>query len=263
VPEFFAIPMRAAPHSAKNNRPSPKVSRSEKESDSFPVVGIGASAGGFESISNLLKNLRPDTGLALVIIQHLGPASQSALANLLVKTTRMPVLEIRDGIPVEPNHVYVLTPNYDVLLANRRLRLVRRPSSERVQMPIDHFFQSLAEQEKERAIGVVLSGTGTDGTSGLRAIKGEGGLTLAEADTTAKYFAMPKSAIVAGCVDVIRTAKDIALELESIARHPYVSGRPAAEGEVVKFSGFPEGGGCPHESFLPHPATHWGQFRRV
>ena len=108
-------------------------------------------------------------------------------------------------------------------------------------MPIDHFFQSLAEQEKERAIGVVLSGSGTDGTVGLRAIKDEGGLTLAEADTTAKYFAMPNSAIVAGCVDVIRSAKDIALEIETIARHPYVRGKPAADGEEVKFSGFPEG----------------------
>ena len=139
--------------------PSPaKCLPPSKTRNSFPVVGIGASAGGFESISNLLKNLRPDTGLAFVIIQHLGPESHSALANLLVKTTAMPVLEIRDRMPVEPNHVYVLTPNYDVLLENRMLRLVRRPSSERVHMPIDHFFQSLAEQEKERAIGVVLSG---------------------------------------------------------------------------------------------------------
>jgi two-component system, chemotaxis family, CheB/CheR fusion protein len=241
VPEFSAISMRAAPHSANKNRPSPKVSRSEKERDSFPVVGIGASAGGLESISNLLKNLQPDTGLAFVIIQHLGPASHSALANLLVKTTPMSVLEIRDRMRVQPNHVYVLTPNYDVLLENRRLRLVRRPSSERVHMPIDHFFQSLAEQEKGGAIGVVLSGSGTDGTVGLRAIKDEGGLTLAEADTTAKYFAMPNSAIVAGCVDVIRGAKDIALEIQTIARHPDVRGNPAADGGEVKFSGFPEG----------------------
>jgi two-component system, chemotaxis family, CheB/CheR fusion protein len=233
--------MRAAPRSKKNNRSSPKVSRSAKEGDSFPIVGIGASAGGFESISNLLKNLQPDTGLAFVIIQHLGPAAHSALANLLVKTTPMPVLEIRDRIPIEPNHVYVLTPNYDVILEDRKLRLVRRPSSERLHMPIDHFFQSLAAQERERAVGVVLSGSGSDGTLGLRAIKGEGGLTFAEADTTAKYFAMPNSAIVAGCVDVIRSAKDIALELEAIARHPYVRGTPAADGEEVRFSGFPEG----------------------
>ena len=167
MPEFLAIPMRATPHSANKNRPSPEVSRSEKERDSFPMVGIGASAGGFESISNLLKNLRPDTGLAFVVIQHLGPDSRSTLANLLAKMTLMPVLEIRDRIPVEPNRVYVLTPNYDVLLEDRMLRLVRRPSSERVHMPIDHFFQSLAEQEKDRAIGVVLSGSGTDGTLGI------------------------------------------------------------------------------------------------
>jgi len=159
--------MRAAPRSKKNNRSSPKVSRSAKEGDSFPIVGIGASAGGFESISNLLKNLQADTGLAFVIIQHLGPASHSALANLLDKTTPMPVLEIRDRIPIEPNHVYVLTPNYDVILDDRMLRLVRRPVAERLHMPIDHFFQSLAAQEKERAVGVVLSGSGSDGTLGL------------------------------------------------------------------------------------------------
>lgn len=176
-----------------------------------------------------------------MIIQHLGPASQSALANLLVKTTPMPVLEIRDRIPIESNHVYVLTPNYDVILEDRKLRLVRRPVAERLHMPIDHFFQSLAAQEKERAVGVVLSGSGSDGTLGLRAIKGEGGLTFAEDDTTAKYFAMPNSAIVAGCVDVIRSAKDIALELEAIARHPYVRRTPAADSEEVKFSGFSEG----------------------
>jgi chemotaxis response regulator CheB len=164
MPRFLAIPMRAAPGSKKNNCSSPKVSRSAKERDSFPIVGIGASAGGFESISNLLKNLQPDTGLAFVIIQHLGPASHSALANLLVKTTPMPVLEIRDRISIEPNHVYVLTPNYDVILEDRMLRLVRRPVAERLHMPIDHFFQSLAAQEKERAVGVVLSGSGTDGT---------------------------------------------------------------------------------------------------
>ena len=233
---------------------------------SFPIVGIGASAGGFESISNLLKNLRPDTGLAFVVIQHLGPDSRSTLANLLAKMTLMPVLEIRDRIPVEPNRVYVLTPNYDVLLEDRMLRLVRRPSSERVHMPIDHFFQSLAEQEKDRAIGVVLSGSGTDGTLGFRVIKGEGGLTFAEADTTAKYFAMPNSAIVAGCVDVIRGAKDIALELEAIARHPYVRGKPAGDGEEVKFSGFPEVADALTKVFYllkQHTGVNFAQYKHM
>ena len=232
------MPRGASQDEKKAGRPS-RVSKAGK--DSFPIVGIGASAGGLESISTLLKNLPADTGLAFVIIQHLGPASQSALASLLVKTTSMPVLELADGMPVAPNHVYVLTPNFDVILENRKLRLVRRPSSERVHMPIDHFFQSLAEQEKERAIGVVLSGTGTDGTLGLRAIKGQDGLTFAEADTTAKYFAMPNSAILAGCVDAIRTPKNIAHELAAISHHPYVKEGRTGDGEEVKFSGFPEG----------------------
>jgi two-component system, chemotaxis family, CheB/CheR fusion protein len=235
------MPQKAVSRSMKEPRPPRRKSHSRKKRNSFPVVGIGASAGGFESISTLLKNLRPDTGLAFVIIQHLGPESHSTLANLLLKTTSMPVLDIRDGMPIDPNHVYVLTPNFDVVVENRKLRLVRRPSSERVHMPIDHFFQSLAEQEKERAIGVVLSGTGSDGTLGLRAIKGENGLTFAEADTTAKYFAMPNSAIRAGCVDAVRTIKDLAHELEAVARHPYVKDRSNREANEVKLSGFPEG----------------------
>jgi two-component system CheB/CheR fusion protein len=143
------MPQKAVSQSMKKPRRPTRRSPSAKTRNSFPLVGIGASAGGFESISTLLKNLRPDTGLAFVIIQHLGPESHSRLANLLVKTTSMPVFEIRDGVPVEPNHVYVLTPNFDVVLEKRMLRLVRRPSSERVHMPIDHFFQSLAEHEKE------------------------------------------------------------------------------------------------------------------
>ncbi len=235
------MPKRVLSRSAKKDRHTPKGSRIKGESKAFSIVGIGASAGGFESISTLLKNLRPDTGLAFVIIQHLGPTSQSALANLLVKMTQMPVVEVQDRAAVEPNHVYVLTPNYDVVLEKRRLRLLRRPSSERVHMPIDHFFQSLATEEKERAIGVVLSGTGTDGTLGLQAIKGADGLTYAESDTTAKYFAMPNSAILAGCVDAVRTAKNLAQELEAVARHPYVRRESAAQGQEVKFSGFPEG----------------------
>ena len=235
------MPQKAVSQSMTEPRRPPRRSSSSKTRNSFPVVGIGASAGGFESISTFLKNLRPDTGLAFVIIQHLGPESHSTLANLLVKTTSMPVLNIHDAMPVERNHVYVLTPNFDVVLENRMLRLVRRPSSERVHMPIDHFFQSLAEQEKERAIGVVLSGTGSDGTLGLRAIKGENGLTFAEAETTAKYFAMPDSAIRAGCVDAVRTIKNLAHELEAIAHHPYVKDRSSSEGKEAKISTFPEG----------------------
>jgi two-component system CheB/CheR fusion protein len=234
------MPKRALSPSSKKNRHGPEGARAPRRSESFPIVGVGASAGGFESISILLKNLRPDTGLALVIVQHLSPAPHSELANLLVKTTRMPVVEVQDRMLVEPNHVYVLTPNYDVILEKRRLRLVRRPGSERVHMPIDHFFQSLAAEEKERAIGVVLSGTGTDGTLGLRAIKEADGLTYAESDATAKYFAMPNSAILAGCVDAVRPAKDIAQELEAIAQHPYVRQKPMPEGQEVSFGGFPE-----------------------
>ena len=213
--------------------------RKDRKPEPFPIVGIGASAGGFESISALLRSLPADTGMSFVVLLHLGSRMPSALAQLLVKTTSMPVAEIADGTPVEPNHVHVLPPGYDVVLANRMLRLRRRPSSERIHMPIDHFFQSLAEQEHERAIGVVLSGTGSDGTLGLRAIKAENGLSFAEADATAKYFAMPQSAILAGCVDAVRSPEVLAKELAAISRHPYVR-QPAGETEPI-LKGFPEG----------------------
>jgi len=213
--------------------------RAGGKGDLFPIVGIGASAGGFESISAVLRSLPADTGMSYVVVLHLGPRMPSALAQLLVKTTTMQVMEIEDGIRVEPNRVYVLPPNYDVILNKRRLRLVSRPAAERVHMPIDHFFQSLAEEEKDRAIGVVLSGTGSDGTQGLRAIKAANGLSFAEGDATAKYFAMPNSAILGGFVDAVRSPRELAGALAAIAHHPYVRRAEGGDGEALR--GFPEG----------------------
>ena len=200
------------------------------------MVGIGASAGGFEAIGTVLKHLPTDTGMSFVVVMHLDPRHNSRLTELLARGTAMPVREIRDGIAIEPNHVYILPPNHDAIMHERRLRLMRRPEAERLHMPIDHFFISLAGQQGERAIGVVLSGTGTDGTAGLSAIKAEAGISFAEAEDSAKYFGMPGSAIEAGCVDAVLSAKDIARELARIARHPFV--RPRAKLKAGK--PFPE-----------------------
>src|SRR5437762_3749289 len=166
----------------KSQSADPYVSGKGK-GGSCPIVGIGGSAGGFEAAMELLRHLPARTGMAFVIVQHLDPHHGSRLANLLGKVTSMPVSEIAGTTTPEPNAVYVQPPNKCVIAKNGKLTLVRR--TERLNIAIDHFFESLAEQHGSRAIGIVLSGTGSDGTAGLRAIKAAGGLTLASIEESA------------------------------------------------------------------------------
>ena len=208
------------------NAPSEAPSASSEAPDEstrrapFSVVGIGASAGGLEALRQLLQALPPDTGLALVIVQHLAPAHPSALAEILSRATTMPVLEAHDEPRVRPNHVYVIPPGRTMTIAQGTLHLLARETRGSPR-PIDQFFQSLAEEQAHQAIGVVLSGTATDGTLGLEAIKAEGGITFAQ-DETAQHASMPRSAIAAGCVDFVLPPHEIAQEIARIARHPYV-----------------------------------------
>lgn len=188
----------------------------------FPVVGVGASAGGLEAFKQLLGALPADTGMAFVLVQHLHPGYVSTLPDILARGCEMPVTEIRDGTVVEPNRVYVIPPGADLALRNGRLHLQARKEHER-SMPIDQFLRSLAADEGSRAIGVILSGTASDGVLGLKAIKAEGGITFAQSKETAKYDGMPHSAIVAGVVDFVLAPQDIARELARLSRHPYVS----------------------------------------
>src|SRR5437588_7066520 len=169
---------------------------------SFPIVGVGASAGGLEAFTQLLKALPSRTGVAYVLVQHLDPTHESALTELLTKTTEMPVREVTDATLVEPNHVYVIPPNVDMVISQGILRLTPRTETRGHHMPIDRFLRSLAEDKGSNAIGVILSGTASDGTLGLAAIKGEGGITFAQDEKSAKYDGMPESAIAAGCVDL-------------------------------------------------------------
>src|SRR5436190_4839727 len=168
---------------------------------SCPTVGIGASAGGFEAAMELLRHLPPNTGMAFVIVQHLDPHHGSRLPNLLAKATAMPVSEVTGTTTPKPNAVYVQPPNKCVIAKNGKLTLVRR--TEKLNVAIDHFFESLAEECGSRGIGVVLSGTGSDGTAGLRAIKAAGGLTFAQTEESAPFDAMPRSAIRSGFVDLV------------------------------------------------------------
>lgn len=187
----------------------------------FPVVAIGASAGGLAAFTLLLKALPAKSGMAFVLIQHLEPKHESALAGLLSKASRMPVVEVSNGIAVQPDHVYVIPPNKGMKIHKGALHLEPRPSG--LLRPIDDFCAALAEEQGSAAIGVVLSGTGSDGTIGLRAIKAAGGVTFAQDPKTAQWPTMPMSAITGGAVDFALPIKRIAAELTSISRHPYLA----------------------------------------
>src|SRR5256714_1822841 len=203
----------------------------QKSSPACPIVGIGGSAGGFEAAMEFLRHLPQKTGMAFVIVQHLDPHHASRLSSLLDKVTAMSVSEVTKTTTPEPNTVYVQPPNKCVIAKNGALRLVQR--EERLNVGIDHFFESLAEECGSRAIGVVLSGTGSDGTAGLRAIKAAGGLTFAQNEESAKFDAMPRSAIRAGFVDLVLTPREIAREIERIADHPYIR-RPLSDPDEIE-----------------------------
>ncbi len=202
--------------------------RRQPETAAPLVVGVGASAGGLEAFTDLLRHLPPDTGMAFVLLQHLPAKQHSMLAQILGKATLLPVQEAREGVEPEPDHVYILPPGAVMEIRQGALRLVRREISEGRYLPVDSFLTSLAAERGGQAIGVVLSGTASDGVRGLKAIKEAGGITFAQDEQTAKYPGMPQSSVAAGCVDFVLTPEGIARELARIARHPYV-GPLAAE----------------------------------
>ena len=192
-------------------------------SNSFPIVGVGASAGGLEAFTALLAALPVDTGMAFVLVQHLDPRHESKLSMLLSRGTKMPVVEISDGTPAQPDCVYVIPPNTDLTVVKGVLRLTPRLEETRHHLAVDYFLRSLAKDKKSKAIGVVLSGTGSDGAQGLKAVKAEGGVTFAQDQASAKYDGMPRSAVAAGAVDYVLPPAKIAKELARIGRHPYVT----------------------------------------
>jgi two-component system CheB/CheR fusion protein len=188
---------------------------------SFLVVGIGASAGGLEAFTEFLKNLPNDTGMAFVFIQHLAAGQESLLTDILARSTPMTVHKVKNDMPVYPNTVYVIPPDVSMTIVDRTLKL--QPQISKLHRPVDQFLVSLAKEAKNRAIGVVLSGTGTDGTEGLKAIYAEGGITFAQDENSAKYLGMPHSAVAAGVVHFSLPPHRIAEELTRIGRHPYLN----------------------------------------
>lgn len=191
------------------------------QNGSFPVVAIGASAGGLEAYTDFFRVLPVDSGMAFVLVQHLDPSHHSMLTEIISKATRMPVEEVKDGTRISPDRVYVIPHNALIAISDGRFALSPR-SKGPGHLAINFFMRSLAEERKSRAIGIVLSGTGSDGAQGLEYIKAEGGITFAQNPVTAKYDGMPRSAIDSGCVDFVLPPGDIAKELRRITGHPYV-----------------------------------------
>ena len=231
---------------AERKRPRGRTSRSElqrrnrarkspdqaRKATCPVVVGMGASAGGLEAFIRFFRTMPPDSGMAFVVIQHLDPTHESLTAELLGKHTKMPVRQVAGDTPVERDHVYVIPPNSDLGIGQGVLRLTPPPARRATHMPIDLFFRTLAEDQQERAIGIVLSGSGTDGTLGLKEIKAVGGIALVQEPTTAQHDGMPRSAIAADAADHVLTVEKIPEMLLRYAQHPYAalaSQAPAGE----------------------------------
>jgi two-component system, chemotaxis family, CheB/CheR fusion protein len=230
---------RSRDESYKPTLPQKEAAGSHDNPSAIPVVGIGGSAGSLEAFKTFFTNMPDDSGAAFVVIQHLAPKHESLLAELLAQHTRMRVVQARDALPVEPNRVYVIPPNQYLQSRGRALYLTEPVTHDGIRMPIDFFFRSLAEDLQERAICILFSGAGSDGTLGVRAIRGAGGLTIAQDPVTAQFSDMPRSAIATGLVDFVFSPDRMPEALLNYIQHPYVrGGEPAV---VLEAEGKPGG----------------------
>lgn len=227
----MAVRSKGKPTKSSENASVKKSAKAVKKTDSqtkvangrFPIVGIGASAGGLAAFEAFFSGMPAniDPGMAFVLVQHLAPDHKSILADLVKKYTRMQVYEVEDGMVVQPNCTYIIPPGCDMAFLNGALQLLE-PSAPRGQrLPIDFFFRSLAQDQRERAICIVLSGTGSDGTLGVRAIKGEGGMVMVQIPDSTEYDGMPRSAIGTGLVDYEMQPAEMPAQLISYASHAF------------------------------------------
>lgn len=201
------------------------VTDKDSEKTRFPIVGIGASAGGLAALEEFFTGMPNDhdIDMAFVIVQHLAPDHKSLLSDIIKRFTKMQVFEVEDGMQVKPNCTYIIPPNRLMALFNGTLQLFETTSPRGYNMPIDYFFRSLATDLREQAICVILSGTGSDGTLGLRAIKGEGGMAIAQNPDTTQYDGMPTSAISSGLVDYQLPPAEMVNQLIAYNAHAYIS----------------------------------------
>ena len=210
---------RLARRAKSVRKPVPSRKKAKSSPPSF-VVGLGASAGGLEALENFFAAMPPDSGMAFVVIQHLSPTHKSMMAELLSRHTRMPVGQAKDGATAEANHVYLIPPNKCLTIFNGKLLVTEWDSTEGPNLPIDAFFAALARDCGERAVGIALSGTGSDGTRGIRSIKEAGGSVMIQDEHSAKFSGMPQSAIATGLADYILPAGEMPPALLKFIRHP-------------------------------------------
>ena len=208
-----------------------RVAEPEATADaSFPIVGIGASAGGLAAFEAFFSGMPADVdpGMAFVLVQHLAPDHKSILTELIRRYTRMQVFEVEDGMAVQRNCAYIIPPNRDMAFLNGALQLLEPTAPRGQRLPIDFFFRSLAQDQQDRAIGIVLSGTGSDGTLGVRAIKGEGGMVMAQNPESTEFDGMPRSAIATGLVDYELPPAEMSAQLIAYSTHAFGQRRPPA-----------------------------------
>jgi len=220
TPPMDATPIKGQ-NGAVNGAAIPEADKSIPAD--FPIVGIGASAGGLAAFESFFSGMPVDAdpGMAFVLVQHLAPDHKSMLTDLIKRYTRMQVFEVEDGMVVQPNCTYIIPPNCDMAFLGGALQLLVPSSPRGLRMPIDFFFRSLAQDQRERAICIVLSGTGSDGTLGVRAIKSEGGMVMAQSPNSTEYDGMPRSAIATGLVDFELPPAEMPLQLISYAAHAF------------------------------------------
>ncbi len=221
------------------NRPEEGPTAPASGSSGIPVVGLGGSAGSLKSFEDFFAAMPADSGAAFVVLQHLAPAHASLLPELVAQHTRMKVVQAQDAVPVEPNCVYVIPPNQYLGIRDGVLYLAEPIKQGGIRIPIDFFFRSLAEDRQQRAIGILCSGAGSDGTLGVRTIRGGGGLAIAQDPNTAQFDTMPRSAIATGLVDYVLPPNRMPEALLEYLAHLYVrGGEPAA---VLEAEGKPGG----------------------
>jgi two-component system CheB/CheR fusion protein len=260
---------KKARKSPTNKRPAKKktsgvraASATEPAKPGFPIVGIGASAGGLEALEELLDNMPTDTGMAFVVVTHQHPGHTSLLPELLGKETEMPVAEAVDGTTLAPNHVYVGPPGGHLAILNGTLHRMETDKETAPRLPIDYFFRSLAEDQQERAICIVLSGTGTDGTLGLKAIKGESGMAMVQQSQSAKYAGMPSSAEGTGLADYVLPPAAMPKQLVAYASGPYLRSRIHQNSANRMWSSrriavFTRPSACGRSWFREHGCVNW------
>jgi two-component system, chemotaxis family, CheB/CheR fusion protein len=235
TPKSVRATKAGIPSETRKRKPAPRKPASKKQasipsaSDAFPIVGMGASAGGLEALTSFFNNMPADSHMAFVLVVHLDPGHTSMMPELLKRHTSMDVIEAQNGMTVEPNRVYVIPPNKDMSIFGRVLQIGAPAQMRGLRMPIDFFFRSLAEDQGEKAISVILSGTGSDGTLGMRAIHGAGGMCMVQDPEAARYDGMPRSAIMTGLADYVLPVEKMPDELQAYVRQYY----PRKPGKIL------------------------------